>query len=93
MKPVAINKFETFPKYATPEAAAAFVGEPFYPHLATLLVHKEVSKGLTKRLDNYREMRDQAAANISRQINTTAELSTADAQASWTEFNSQESAN
>ncbi len=71
-----------------PKDAAPFVGEPFYPHLATLLVHEEVPNGLKKRLAKYRELRDQSAADIKKQIDQTAHLSPAESEKAWTEFNS-----
>lgn len=70
-----------------PIEALPFVGEPFYPHLATLLAHEEVPKSLRRRLTRYREQRDQAAANIGNHINKTASLSPEDAETCWLEFN------
>lgn len=92
IQPVAAKKMLHLEQHAAPKEAAPFIGEPFYPHLATLLVHEEISNGLKKRLNKYRERRDQAARDIKNQISKTAGLSPAESAASWIAFNTQNTA-
>lgn len=75
-----------------PERADAFRREPFYPHLTSLLLENEVPRSLSRRLEAYRQTRDEAAAAVMAKITELKALPADEASAAWTAFEKQEAA-